>query len=87
MVLAQEEIKPDLASLVEDIAREECKELYVKRLKGLEEEGGKFHIEQCLSLQQWDQGPRPSIPLRAPQSKTLASLPSVDRKQIADELQ
>jgi len=36
--LAQQEIKPDLASLVAEIAREECKKLYEKRLKGLEEE-------------------------------------------------
>jgi len=36
--LAQEEVKPDLASLVAQIAREECKKLYEKRLRGLEEE-------------------------------------------------
>jgi len=33
--LAQEEVKPDLASLVAEIAREECKKLHEKRLKGL----------------------------------------------------
>jgi hypothetical protein len=36
--LAQEEVKPDLASLVAEIAREEHKKLYETRLKGLEEE-------------------------------------------------
>jgi hypothetical protein len=36
--LAQEEVKPDLESLVAEIAREECKKLYEKRLIGLEEE-------------------------------------------------
>ena len=36
--MAQEEIKPSLASLVADIAREECRKLYEKRLTGLEEE-------------------------------------------------
>jgi len=38
MVLALEEVKPDLASLVAEIAREECKKLYEKRLTGLEDE-------------------------------------------------
>lgn len=33
-----EETKPDLASLVAHIAREECRKLYEKRLTGLEEE-------------------------------------------------
>jgi hypothetical protein len=33
-----EKVKPDLASLVADIAREECRKLYEKRLAGLEEE-------------------------------------------------
>jgi hypothetical protein len=36
--LAEEQVKPDLTSLVADIAREECKKLYEKRLAGLEEE-------------------------------------------------
>jgi hypothetical protein len=36
--MAEKEAKPDLASLVADIAREECKKLYEKRLAGLEEE-------------------------------------------------
>jgi len=36
--LGQERPKPDLASLVADIAREECRKLYEKRLAGLEEE-------------------------------------------------
>jgi hypothetical protein len=36
--LAEEEVKPDLASLIADIAREECRKLYEKRLVGLEEE-------------------------------------------------
>jgi len=36
--LAEEEIRPDLESLVAEIAREECKKLYEKRLSGLEEE-------------------------------------------------
>lgn len=36
--LAEKEVKPDLASLVADIAREECRKLYEKRLAGLEEE-------------------------------------------------
>jgi 2-phosphoglycerate kinase len=36
--LAQEEAKPGLASLVAEIAREECKKLHEKRLTGLEEE-------------------------------------------------
>jgi hypothetical protein len=36
--LAEEQAKPDLASLVAEIAKEECKKLYEKRLIGLEEE-------------------------------------------------
>jgi hypothetical protein len=36
--MAEKEVKPDIASLVADIAREECKKLYEKRLAGLEEE-------------------------------------------------
>jgi hypothetical protein len=32
------EAKPDLATLVAEIAREECRRLYEKRLAGLEEE-------------------------------------------------
>jgi hypothetical protein len=36
--LAEEEVKPDLASLIADIAREECRKFYEKRLAGLEEE-------------------------------------------------
>lgn len=36
--MAEKEEKPDLASLVADIAREECRKLYEKRLIGLEEE-------------------------------------------------
>jgi hypothetical protein len=35
--MAEREVKPDLASLVADIAREECRKLYEKRLAGLEE--------------------------------------------------
>jgi hypothetical protein len=36
--LDEKEVKPYLASLVADIAREECRKLYEKRLTGLEEE-------------------------------------------------
>jgi hypothetical protein len=36
--LAEERPKPDLATLVPDIAREECRKLYEKRLAGLEDE-------------------------------------------------
>jgi hypothetical protein len=36
--MAEKEIKPDLASLVANMAREECRKLYEKRLAGLEEE-------------------------------------------------
>jgi hypothetical protein len=36
--LAEKEVKPDLASLVADIARQECRKLYERRLAGLEEE-------------------------------------------------
>jgi hypothetical protein len=36
--LAEKEAKPDLASLIADIAREECRKLYERRLAGLEEE-------------------------------------------------
>jgi hypothetical protein len=36
--MAEKEVKPDLATLVADIAREECKKLYERRLTGLEEE-------------------------------------------------
>jgi hypothetical protein len=36
--MAEKEAKPNLAILVADIAREECKKLYEKRLAGLEEE-------------------------------------------------
>jgi hypothetical protein len=36
--LTETQSKPDLASLVADIAREECKKLYERRLAGLEEE-------------------------------------------------
>jgi hypothetical protein len=36
--LAEKEVKPDLTSLIADIAREECRKLYEKRLAGLEEE-------------------------------------------------
>jgi hypothetical protein len=36
--LGEERPKPDLATLVADIAREECRKLYEKRLAGLEEE-------------------------------------------------
>jgi hypothetical protein len=36
--LAEKEVKPDLASLVADIALDECRKLYEKRLAGLEEE-------------------------------------------------
>jgi hypothetical protein len=35
---AEERPKPDLATVVADIAREECRKLYEKRLAGLEEE-------------------------------------------------
>ena len=36
--MGEKEVKPDLATLVADIAREECGKLYEKRLAGLEEE-------------------------------------------------
>ena len=36
--LTEEQSKPDLAGLIADIAREECRKLYEKRLAGLEEE-------------------------------------------------
>jgi hypothetical protein len=36
--MTEAETKPDLASLVAQIAREECRRLYEKRLAGLEEE-------------------------------------------------
>jgi hypothetical protein len=36
--LGEERPKPDLATLVADIAREECRNLYEKQLAGLEEE-------------------------------------------------
>ena len=36
--MAEKEAKPDLASLVADIAKEECRKLHEKRLTGLEEE-------------------------------------------------
>jgi hypothetical protein len=36
--MVEKEVKPDLASLVADIAREECRKLYERRLTGLEEE-------------------------------------------------
>jgi hypothetical protein len=36
--LTEEQSKPNLAGLVADIAREECRKLYEKRLAGLEEE-------------------------------------------------
>ena len=36
--MAEEQAKPDLASLIADIAREECRKLYERRLAGLEEE-------------------------------------------------
>jgi hypothetical protein len=36
--LTEAQAKPDLVSLVADIAREECRRLYEKRLAGLEEE-------------------------------------------------
>jgi hypothetical protein len=36
--LTEAQTKPDLATLVADIAREECRRLYEKRLAGLEEE-------------------------------------------------
>jgi hypothetical protein len=36
--LPEDEAKPDLAGLVAEIAREECRRLYEKRLAGLEEE-------------------------------------------------
>jgi len=38
VILAEKEEKPDLASLVADIAKEECRKLYERRLAGLEEE-------------------------------------------------
>jgi hypothetical protein len=38
VTLAEEQVKPDLAGLVAEIAKEECKKLYEKRLTGLEEE-------------------------------------------------
>jgi hypothetical protein len=36
--LAETQTKSDIASIVADIAREECRKLYEKRLAGLEEE-------------------------------------------------
>jgi hypothetical protein len=36
--LSEERPKPDLATLVADIPREECRKLYEKRLPGQEEE-------------------------------------------------
>jgi hypothetical protein len=36
--MAEKAVKPDLASIVADIAKEECRKLYEKRLAGLEEE-------------------------------------------------
>jgi hypothetical protein len=36
--LTDAQTKPDLATLVAEIAREECRRLYEKRLAGLEEE-------------------------------------------------
>jgi hypothetical protein len=36
--LTEAQAKPDLASLIADIAREECRKLYYRRLTGLEEE-------------------------------------------------
>jgi hypothetical protein len=36
--LTETQTKPDLANLVAEIAREECRRLYEKRLAGLEEE-------------------------------------------------
>jgi hypothetical protein len=36
--LTEEKSKPDLTGLIADIAREECRKLYEKRLAGLEEE-------------------------------------------------
>jgi hypothetical protein len=36
--LSEAQTKPALASLVAEIAREECRKLYEKRLAGLEEE-------------------------------------------------
>jgi hypothetical protein len=36
--MTEEQAKPDLVSLVAEIAKEECKKLYEKRLTGLEEE-------------------------------------------------
>jgi hypothetical protein len=38
-----QETKPDLAGLVADIAREECRKLYEKRLTGLENELAAFY--------------------------------------------
>lgn len=36
--MAEKEVKPDLASMVAEIAKEECKKMCEKRLTGLEEE-------------------------------------------------
>jgi hypothetical protein len=36
--LSNEKTNPDLATIVAEIAREECRRLYEKRLAGLEEE-------------------------------------------------
>ena len=36
--MTEEQSKPDLAGLIAEIAREECRRLYEKRLAGLEEE-------------------------------------------------
>ena len=47
--MAEKEVKPDLASLVADIAREECRKLYEKRLADLEEELAALYrtLEEC----------------------------------------
>jgi hypothetical protein len=37
-MMTEKEMKPDLASLVAEIARDECRKMYEKRLTGLEEE-------------------------------------------------
>ena len=42
--MAEEQVKPNLASLVTEIANEECKKLYEKRLVDLEEELDAFYM-------------------------------------------
>jgi hypothetical protein len=50
--MAEKEVKHDLASLVADIAREECRRLYEKRLAGLEEEPAAVYktLDECMHM-------------------------------------